>query len=391
MKIFAMPRLSRALIAMALLAGLASPGSGAQPEPQRFGPGRAALVAAGSGTFKITSPEARVSIRFSASRDGALTRFGFAAFPGAGYASHEKDAFKVALHDDANGLPGRVLASATETRFNDGGARLRTALFSPGTQVAAGRTYHLVISCPQADSQARAFGVEYALMPRDGTALNSFDMDTPDAGRGFLTSADGGASWTQVAQAVGAHEIVIGGLPQGWAYTGTVEMPIKRGPAGIQYMMQTFRFDTRGQGASVSPRALILSMRPQGALAGRPVRVFAEIVTQTGFQTVAEAGAVATLADASRFSTVTLPFEKAKLADGADYVLILGLADEDTVSAKDFLFVRGYNWGIGSPNLNDLSWQGAASCAYFSDDPGRLGRALPSADIPFVIEYDAGR
>ncbi|HEY9249697.1 MAG TPA: hypothetical protein VIO38_11215, partial [Rariglobus sp.] len=71
----------------------------------------------------------------------------------------------------------------------------------------------------------------------------------------------------------------------------------------------------------------------------------------------------------------------------ANYVLIVGLAEEVTAGPKDFLFMRGYGWGIGSPNLHALSWQGAAGCAHVSPDASGLGAPNPGADIPFLIDY----
>lgn len=356
-----------------------------------FGSGKGGLTAAGAGSLKLTTPDMRASVRFTAAGAGDLSGFNFGANPGGGYASKQVDAFTVTLHADAAGLPGKQLARAAEISFNDGGARVRGARFSPGTTLRAGEAYHLVVAAPLADAGKRIFGIEYALLGQSVVPVNSLDMEQADPVGGLLESKDAGASWTPVKSAIVAHEIVIGGKSQGWGYTGTVELPLKRGPAGSQYVMQTFRFTTRGGAAKAVPQRLHLALRPQGALAGKPVNVFAEIVTPVGFQTVAEASATVTLENASRFHPVVLSFAGGTLTEGANYVLIVGLIDEVTVTPKDFLFMRGYGWGIGSPNLHEVSWQGAAGCAYVSPDASGLGSPIRGGDVPFLIDYQPAK
>jgi hypothetical protein len=358
---------------------------------EAFGTGKGGLTAAGAGSLKLTSPEMRASVRFTALRSGELSVFNFGANPGAGYASGQKDVFSVVLHTDEGGVPGKELARATQTIFNDGGARVRTARFERGAVVRAGAVYHLVIAAPRADASGRVFGIEYAFLGQAVTPVNSIDMEQVDPAAAVLDSSDGGASWAPVKAAIAAHEIVIGGKSQGWGYTGTVEFPLKRGPGGTQYVMQTFRFTTRGGAAKVVPQRLHLALRPQGELAGKPVSVFAEIVTPVGFQTVAEASATVTLGNASRFDPVVLPFEGGALTEGASYVLIVGLIDEVTVTSRDFLFMRGYGWGIGSPNLHEVSWQGASGGAYISSDAGTLGSPIRGGDVPFLIDYQPAK
>ncbi len=376
----------RSIFFLTLLSvALASPSSAAVFET--FGPGTAGLTAAGAGSLKLTSPQMRASVRFTAARSGELSSFSFGANPGGGYASKQNDAFVVALHADENGKPGKVLAPANETIFNDGGARVRTVRFSPGTPVRGGSVYHLVIAAPLADATTRIFGLEYALLGQSVVPVDSLDMRRTDPLAAVLESKDGGGGWTLIKSAIAAHEIVIGGEPQGWGYTGTVELPLRRGPAGAQYVMQTFRFTTSGGAAKAVPQHLRLALRPQGALAGKEVNVFAEIVTPVGFKTVAEASAAVTLTDASRFEPVELSFEGGSLTEGASYVLIIGLTDEVTATPKDFLFMRGYSWGIGSPNLHELSWQGTTGCAHVSTDASALGSPLRGADVPFLIDY----
>jgi hypothetical protein len=367
--------------------GLAVPVLSFAATVETFGTGKGGLTAAGAGSCKLTSPQMRASVRFTAGKTGDLSAFHFGANPGRGYVSKQNDAFTVTLHADEGGSPGKVIARAGETIFNDGGARVRTARFAPGTALTAGSVYHLVISAPLADAAARVFGIEYALLGQSVTPVDSTDMERTDPAAAVLSSSDGGGSWTPVKWAIAAHEIVIGDKSQGWGYTGTQEFALKRGSAGAQYAMQTFRFTTSGGAAKAVPQRLRLALRPQGALAGKPVNVFAEIVTPVGFQTVAEASATVTLADESRFDPVVLPFETATLTAGASYVLIVGLVDEATATPKDFLFMRGYSWGIGSPNLHEVSWQGTAGCAYVSSDASALGSPIRGGDLPFLIEY----
>lgn len=357
-------------------------------EPGFFGTGQAGLTAGGAGSFKITSPSTRAAVRFTAATGGPLESFSFGANPGRGYASRQADAFAVALHADNDGRPGRLIAKAAETIFNDGGARVRTARFAPGVTVVAGSVYHLVISAPRADADSRVFGVEYALLARGVTPVNSPDMRTVDPAGALQTSEGESAGWNVLAQAAPAHEVVIAGRPQGWGYTGTVEFQLKRGPAGSSYPMQTFAFDAVPLGVKVTPRRLSLSLRPQGALAGAAVTVFAEIVTRVGFETVASTSGTFTFPDQARFEAVAMEFEGgAALTGGADYVLIIGLMDEVTKDSRDFLFMRGFSWGIGSPNLHELSWQGTTGAAHMANDASGLGRATTGADLPFLIEF----
>lgn len=358
---------------------------------ESFGTGKGGLTAAGAGSLKLTSPEMRASVRFTALRSGELSLFNFGANPGGGYASGQKNVFTVVLHTDEGGMPGKEVARATETIFNDGGARVRTARFEPGPVVRAGAVYHLVIAAPLADASDRVFGLEYAFLGQTVTPINSIDMEQVDPAAAVLDSSDGGASWGPVKAAITAHEIVIGGRSQGWGYTGTVELPLKRGPAGSQYVMQTFRFTTHGGAARVVPQRLHLALRPQGALVGKPVNLFAEIVTPVGFNTVAAASATVTLGNVSRFDPVVLPFGGGTLTEGASYVLIVGLIDEVTATPKDFLFMRGYGWGIGSPNLHEVSWQGAAGCAYVSPDASAMGSPIRGGDVPFLIDYQPAK
>lgn len=353
-----------------------------------FGPGKAGLTAAGAGQARLLSPQARVSVRFTAAHTGALTEFGFGAIPGSGFASRQADAFTVVLHEDRDGLPGAELARAAKTLFNDAGARARSALFEPGVPVRAGTVYHLVIASPRADGGDRAFGVTYTRLAREVVPVNSFEMAPEDPAAAVLTSTDAGKAWAPVEQSVATHKIVIAGKSQGWGYTGTFELPLKRGPAGAQYVMQTFAFRTGGSPRQIKPAYLHLSVRPQGALVGTPVKLFAHIVTPSGFDTRAEAYATVTLTDPSRFEPVTFSFVEGRtLVEGANYILILGLSEEVTVSPADFVFLRGYNWGIGSPNLSELSWQGTGGCAYLSPTPNELGEPRPGGDVPFVIDY----
>lgn len=354
---------------------------------ETFGTGKGGLTAAGSGSLKLMSPEMRASVRFTALSSGELSVFNFGANPGGGYFSGQKNVFTVALHADEGGMPGREIARADETVFNDGGARVRTARFAPGAAVRAGAAYHLVVAAPLADAAAHVFGLEYAFLGQAVVPVNSIDMEQVDPVAGVLDSSDGGASWAPVKSAIAAHEIVIGVKSQGWGYTGTVELPIKRGPAGTQYVMQSFRFTTRGRAGKAVPQRLHLALRPQGALTGKPVKVFAEIVTPVGFQTVAEAAVTVTLPNASRFDPVVLPFEGGTMTEGASYVLIVGLTEEVTSAPKDFLFMRGYSWGIGSPNLHEVSWQGSAGCASVSSDASAQGPVIRGADVPFLIDY----
>ena len=362
--------------------------TGRTATPGAFGPGKAGLTAAGPGQAKLFSSQTRVSVRFTATHTGALTEFGFGAIPGPGFSSRQPDAFTVALHADQNGKPGAELARATKAIFNDAGARARMALFEPGVLVRAGIVYHLVIASSWADDGDHAFSVTYTRLARDVTPVNSFEMSPVDPAAAVLTSVDAGRAWAPVEQSIATHKIIIAGESQGWGYTGTLELPLKRGPGGAQYVMQTFAFRTGGSQPQVVPTGLRLSVRPQGALVGSPVKLFAHIVTPSGFDTVAEAYATVTLTDPSRFEPVTLVFVKGRtLVEGANYVLILGLAEEVTVSPADFVFLRGYNWGIGSPNLSELSWQGTGGCAYLSRTPNELGEPRPGGDVPFLIDY----
>lgn len=372
----------------ALLLGCATCLPGQAVLSSTFGPGKAGLAAAGAGQARLFSPQARVSVRFTAAHTGALTEFGFGVIPGSGFSSGQANAFTVVLHADRNGAPGAEIARATKTLFNDAGARARSALFQPGVPVRAGTVYHLVIASPWADGGDRVFGVTHTRLARGIVPVDSFEMAQADVAAAVLTATDGGAVWTPVEQSIATHEIVINGQPQGWGYTGTLELPLKRGPAGTQYVMQTFAFRTGGaRGRKVVPASLHVSVRPQGALAGRPVKLFAHIVTPSSFHTMAEAYATVTLADTSRFEPVALAFSEGTLVEGANYVLILGLAEEVTAGPDDFVFLRGYNWGIGFPNLSELSWQGTEGCAYFSPTATTLGEPRPGGDVPFLIDY----
>lgn len=353
-----------------------------------FGPGVAGLTAAGAGLSKLTSAQDRVAVRFTALVDGPLTEFSFGAIPGAGYASNEANAFAVVLHADQNGLPGNLVTRATAYQFNDAGARVRTARFEQSVPLKKGGVYHLVVSAPGADADRRSFGVTHARIGRDIAPVHSLDMEPTDAASALLTSTDGGATWTRLENAIATHEILIGKKAQGWGYTGTFETQLMRGPAVARYAMQTFTFTPNDGVRRAVPKRLHLALRPQGGLVGKPVKVFAHVVSPVGFHTMAEAYATVTLKDGARFETVELPFEEGALVAKANYILIIGLSEEVSATASDFLFMRGFSWGIGSPNLTHLTWQGPANCAYVSSTASSLGDARPGADLPFMIDYE---
>lgn len=373
----------------ALLSTLALVPSGlGAGEAGLFGTGGAGLTAAGAGSYKITSPATRVSVRLTAASSGALESFSFAANPGRGYTSRQSDAFLVELHADNGGNPGALIAKPAETIFNDAGARVRTVRFAPGVKLEGGSVYHFVISAPQADADSRVFGIEYSVFARSVTPVASSDMTTADPAMGLLTLGREGAGWQLFNQAAVAHEVVIAGKKQGWGYTGTTEFQLKRGPAGSSYPMQTFVFDAVPRGLKVTPRRLSISLRPQGALVKTPVTVFAEVVTRVGFETVASATGTFTFPDLARFDPISLEFEEgAELTGGGDYVLIVGLMDEVTRDSRDFLFMRGFSWGIGSPNLHEISWQGTAGSASVSGNASAPGSPMTGADLPFLIEF----
>ncbi|AHF90470.1 hypothetical protein OPIT5_09925 [Opitutaceae bacterium TAV5] len=353
-----------------------------------FGTGQAGLTAAGNDIIRLDTPETRLAIRFTAATDGELTEVAFASGHGSGYAANQPDAFTVTLHADTGGRPGERLATADRTTFNATGARLRAAAFS-GVAIKAGTVLHAVIAAPAADA-ARYLSIESSRLPQGVVPVQSLDMTTRDPAAGVLVSTDAGATWSARPQTIAAHRVTISDRTQGWAYTGTLDLRLRNGPAGKEYPMQNFRFLTGEAGGKASVTAIRISLRPQGGLVNKPVKVFARILEDPSLRPLVSAGQTVTLADAARFEPVTLPVTgDATLQDGTDYVLVLGLSDEVSAGEKDFLFMRAPNWGIGSPNLNDLNWQTGANAVTVSRAPDRIdGSRFPTADMPFLIEYN---
>ena len=354
-----------------------------------FGPGRSQLIVSGGGEIVIDSPGKQVSLRFIAERDGSLTSVRFASRIGQGWSSGAHSVFTASLHDDAEEIPGALLAVARDTIANDPGARSREILFR-NVSVKAGRAYHVVITMPDG-GKTKQLGVNYYLFGVRSQPFNSHDMDTLADGGGVLVSNDRGAGWETVANdAVGVMAVKIGEHLQGWAYTGAHDGGrLWHLPGGDrQLLMQNFKFTTVGKGGNGKVQAIRFFLRAQGGLAYTSVPLRVRLLDGVSRKEIGTTDLSVQADDAARFFEVNVPMKDVQLADGKDYVLSIGIASPVGSSPEDGLFMRMFSWGFGNPSLVDAGWQGETYSLIMSptDDPF-AGEAVSRVDMPFVIEY----